>query len=123
MQPPVRLLREGNASDREGNADESRQIRQRPTESVSLDRIFRSRESLGLSNRMTFLNIFDRTQLSNPTATNPLASMTCTGGSGPVCANPATAGSSPAALGSVTTPEARRFCRPRQGVLEMRIQF
>jgi hypothetical protein len=83
MQPPVRLLREGNASDRERNADESRQIRQRPAESMSLGRIFRFREGMALSIRMNFQNIFYSTQLSNPTATNPLVAMTCTGGQWP----------------------------------------
>lgn len=66
-------------------------IRQGPAESMSLGRVFRFRESIALS-RMTFLNIFNTTQLSNSTATNPLAAMTCSGASDAVCANPATAG-------------------------------
>lgn len=111
MQPPVRLLREGNASDRERNADESRQIRQRPAESMSLGRIFR--EGMALNIRMNFQNIFYSTQLSNPTATNPLVAMTCTGGAVARSARILRRlASSPAALGSLTTSVARRFCRP-----------
>ena len=82
MQPPVRLRREGKASDRERNADESRQIRQRPAESMSLGRIFRFREGMALSIRMNFQNIFYRSY-RNPTANNPLVAMTCTGGQWP----------------------------------------
>lgn len=113
MQPPVRLLREGNASDRERNADESRQNRQRPAESMSLGRIFRFREGMALSIRMNFQNIFYSTQLSNPTATNPLVAMTCTGGAVARSARILRRlANSPAALGSLTTSVARRFCRP-----------
>lgn len=124
MQPPVRLLREGNASDRERNADESRQIRQRPAESMSLGRIFRFREGMALSIRMNFQNIFYSTQLSNPTATNPLVAMTCTGGgSGPVCANPPTAGKLTGGFGFVNYVGGSTFLPPRLGMLEMRLQF
>jgi hypothetical protein len=98
-------------------------FRQRPAESMSFDRIFRFRESLALSIRMTFLNIFNRTQLSNPKAANPLATMTCTGGSGPVCANPATAGQLTGGFRFRNYVGGSTFLPPRQGVLEMRIQF
>jgi hypothetical protein len=88
-------------------------FRQQPAESMSLDRILRFREILALSTRMIFLNIFNRTQLSNPTTTSPLAATTCTGA---VSRGLRESGDSwPAhgpALGSVTTSEARRFCRP-----------
>jgi hypothetical protein len=40
-----RAVAPGDASDRERNADESRQIGQRPAESMSLGRIFRFRDS------------------------------------------------------------------------------
>lgn len=112
MQPPARLLREGNASDRERNADESRQIRQRPAESMSLGRIFRFREGMALSIRMNFQNIFYSTQLSNPTATNPRVAMTCTGAVARSARILRRLASSPAALGPLTTSVARRFCRP-----------
>ena len=72
---------------------------------------------------MNFQNIFSRTQLSNPTATNPLAAMTCTGGSGPVCANPPTAGKLTGGFGFVNYFGGSTFLPPRLGMLEMRLQF
>ena len=83
----------------------------RPAESMSFGRIFRIRESIALTVRMNFQNIFNRTQLQNPTATNPLAPTThaangeLTGGFGFVNY-----------LGG-------DFTSPRQGTLEMRFQF
>ena len=79
---------------------------------MSLGRIFRFRESIALSIRMNFQNIFNRTQLSNPTATNPLAAMTCTGGSGPVCATPAMAGKLTGGFGSVNYFSGSTFLPP-----------
>ena len=101
----------------------ARQIRQRPAESMSLGCIFRFRESIALSIRMNFQNIFNRTQLSNPTATNPLAAMTCTGGSGPVCANPAMAGKLTGGFGFVNCVGGSTFLPSRLGMLEIRLQF
>src|ERR1019366_6679336 len=63
-----------------------------PNESMSFGRIFNIRESMKLTVRMNFQNIFNRTNLANPTITTPVAPVTCTGGSGAACANPATAG-------------------------------
>ena len=80
-------------------------------------------ESIALSIRMNFQNIFSRTQLSNPTATNPLAAMTCTGGSGPVCANPPTAGKLTGGFGFVNYGGGSTFLPSQLGMLEMRLQF
>ena len=90
---------------------------------MRLGRIFRFRESIALSIRMNFQNIFNRTQLSNPTATNLLAAMTCTGGSGAVCANPPTAGKLTGGFGFVNYFGGSTFLPPRLGMLEMRLQF
>ena len=49
----------------------------RPAESMSFGRVFSFRESMTLTIRMNFQNIFNRTQMENPTATNPLAPTTC----------------------------------------------
>ncbi|MBZ5576222.1 MAG: carboxypeptidase-like regulatory domain-containing protein [Acidobacteriia bacterium] len=96
----------------------------RPSESLSLGRIFKFNESgMALTVRMNFQNIFNRTQLSNPTATNPLASTTCTAGAGAVCANPATAGKYTGGFGFINYVGGSTFQPPRQGTLEMRFQF
>ena len=95
----------------------------RPAESMSFGRIFRIHESIAITVRMNFQNIFNRTQMSNPTATNPLAATTCTAGSGAVCANPATAGKLTGGFGFINYVGGATFFPPRQGTLEMRIQF
>ncbi len=95
----------------------------RPSESLSLGRVFRLRESMALTIRMNFQNIFNRTQLSNPTATNPLTPTTCTGGSGAACTNPATAGRLTGGFGFINYVGGSTFLPPRQGTLEMRFQF
>jgi hypothetical protein len=95
----------------------------RPSESMSFGRIFRIHESIAITVRMNFQNIFNRTQMSNPTATNPLAATTCTAGSGAVCTNPATAGRLTGGFGFINYVGGATFFPPRQGTLEMRIQF
>jgi hypothetical protein len=95
----------------------------RPAESMSFGRIFRIRESMALTVRMNFQNIFNRTQLSNPAATNPLAPVTCTGGTGAACTNPATAGKLTGGFGFINYVGGSTFQPPRQGTLEMRFSF
>jgi hypothetical protein len=92
-----------------------------PNESMSFGRIFNIRESMKLTIRMNFQNIFNRTQLANPTATNPVTPTTCTGGSGAVCTNPATAGQLTGGFGFINSGST--FAPARQGTLEMRFQF
>jgi hypothetical protein len=93
----------------------------RPSESLSLGRVFSFRESMKLTIRMNFQNILNRTQMGNPTATNPLAPTTCTGGSGAACTNPATAGALTGGFGFINSGSL--FAPARQGTLEMRFQF
>jgi hypothetical protein len=95
----------------------------RPAESMSFGRTFQFRESMALTIRMNFQNIFNRTQLSNPTVTNPLAPTTCTGGTGAACTNPATAGRLTGGFGFINYVGGSTFQPPRQGTLEMRFQF
>jgi outer membrane receptor protein involved in Fe transport len=78
---------------------------------------------MALTIRMNFQNIFNRTQLSNPSATTPLAATTCTAGSGAVCANPATAGKLTGGFGFMNYVGGATFQPPRQGTLEMRFSF
>jgi len=94
----------------------------RPAESMSFGRVFRIRESMALTIRMNFQNIFNRTQLNNPTASNPLAPTTCTGGSGAVCSTPA-GGLLTGGFGFVNYVGGSTFFPPRQGTLEMRFSF
>ena len=93
----------------------------RPAESMSFGRVFSFRESMKLTLRLNFQNIFNRTQMGNPTATNPLAPTTCTGGSGAACANAATAGTLTGGFGFINPGSL--FAPARQGTLEMRFQF
>ena len=48
----------------------------RPSEGMSLGRVFRIKEGVMLSFRADFQNIFNRTEMSNPTATNAKATQT-----------------------------------------------
>ncbi len=48
----------------------------RPAESMSIGRLFRIREHMSLQIRAEFFNIFNRTELNNPTATNSLLAQT-----------------------------------------------
>jgi hypothetical protein len=93
----------------------------RPAESMSFGRVFSIRESMKLTLRLNFQNIFNRTQMGNPTATNPLAPTTCTGGSGAACANAATAGTLTGGFGFINPGSL--YAPARQGTLEMRFQF
>ena len=92
-----------------------------PNESFSFGRIFAIRESMKLTVRMNFQNIFNRTNLANPTVTNPVAPVTCTGGSGAICTNPATAGTLTGGFGFINPGST--FAPARQGTLEMRFSF
>ena len=48
----------------------------RPNESMSVGRIFKIRENMTFQLRAEFFNVFNRTYLNNPTATNSIASTT-----------------------------------------------
>ena len=48
-------------------------LERRPIEQMSLGRLFHIRERMSSQVRAEFFNVFNRTYLSNPTATNPLA--------------------------------------------------
>jgi hypothetical protein len=48
----------------------------RPSESMNLGRIFKISEKKSFQIRMEFFNVFNRTYLNNPTATNAIASTT-----------------------------------------------
>jgi hypothetical protein len=48
-----------------------------PTENFNIGRTFRIRESMSLSVRAEFVNIFNRTVLPNPSSTTPLTAATC----------------------------------------------
>jgi Carboxypeptidase regulatory-like domain/TonB dependent receptor len=84
----------------------------RPSESISLGRVFRLQEGMALTIRMNFQNIFNRLEMQNPTGTNILASTTrrpngqLTGG-----------------FGFVNYVGGSTFLPPRQGTLEMRLSF
>ncbi len=48
----------------------------RPVENLALGRLFRIHESISLNLRVEFQNIFNRTEVNNPTATNPQQAQT-----------------------------------------------
>ncbi len=82
----------------------------RPSESMSLGRIFRIKERANLQIRAEFTNIFNRTEVNNPTATNAFASQTTN-----------KAGQATAGFGWINT--STTFATPRQGTLVARITF
>jgi hypothetical protein len=85
----------------------------RPSESMSVGRVFRfGEEGVALTVRMNFQNIFNRLQMQNPTGTNILAPTT-TGGNGLLTGG----------FGFINYVGGSTFQPPRQGTLEMRLQF
>jgi hypothetical protein len=81
----------------------------RPVENLALGRVFRIKERASLQIRGEFTNIFNRTEMNNPTATNALATQSTSGGR-------TTAGFGYINVGTVFSPA-------RQGQLVARFQF
>jgi hypothetical protein len=94
-----------------------------PTENFNVGRTFRFRESMNLSVRAEFINIFNRTVLPAPTATNPLAPTTCylSGVSGPAGACTASTGAYASGFGYMATTGAA--LTPRTGQIVARFRF
>jgi len=86
----------------------------RPSESMSLGRVFKFGEggTKAITVRMNFQNIFNRTEMQNPTGTNYLAAQT-TGTNGLLTGG----------FGFINYVGGSTFQPPRQGTLEMRLQF
>ncbi|MCU1337225.1 MAG: hypothetical protein JWO19_2806 [Bryobacterales bacterium] len=84
----------------------------RPVENLSLGRIFRIRERATVNIRMEFTNVFNRTQVPNPTATNSQATQTKNA-----------AGLTTAGFGYINTTPASNPPVPRQGSIVARLQF
>ena len=82
----------------------------RPVENMSLGRVFRIKERASFSLRMEFTNVFNRTEMNNPTATNALATQTKT-----------TSGQTTAGFGYINN--GTTFSLPRQGSIIGRLQF
>ncbi len=82
----------------------------RPVENASIGRNFRVKERMNLQIRAEFTNIFNRTEMNNPTATNPLATQTTT-----------SSGQTTAGFGYINNGST--FSAPRQGQLIARFQF
>jgi hypothetical protein len=88
----------------------------RPSEVMSLGRVFKFQESMALTVRMNFQNIFNRTQLQNPASTTITAPTTHVNPADPN--SPLTGG-----FGFINYVGGSTFQPPRQGTLEMRFQF
>jgi hypothetical protein len=82
----------------------------RPVENMSLARVFRIRERASLQIRAEFTNIFNRTQITNPSVTNPLATPTFNN-----------LGQTTSGFGYINV--GTTFAPPRQGQLIARFQF
>jgi outer membrane receptor protein involved in Fe transport len=82
---------------------------------MSLGRVFKFREHEGmaLTVRMNFQNIFNRTEMLNPASTSSTA---------PKTTNP-TNGFLTGGFGFINYVGGSTFQPPRQGTLEMRLQF
>ena len=83
----------------------------RPVENISIGRIFRIQERASFQIRAEFTNIFNRTEVNNPTATNPLAT--------PTTNNGLTTGG----FGYINVGSTFPSSPPRQGQLVARFQF
>jgi hypothetical protein len=81
----------------------------RPVENMSLGRAFRLKERATLQIRAEFTNIFNRTEVNNPTSTSAVATQTTSNGR-------TTGGFGYINVGTT-------FSAPRQGQLIARIQF
>ena len=85
----------------------------RPSESIGVGRVFKfNEEGLSLTVRMNFQNILNRLQMQNPTGTNILAPTT-RGANGLLTGG----------FGFINYVGGSTFQPPRQGTLEMRLQF
>jgi hypothetical protein len=94
----------------------------RPVENFGIGRIFRIKERYSLAVRAEFTDIFNRTQLVNPTTTNPQTAPTCYGPTGAVGA--CSAGESYASgFGWINTAASSGANLPRQGQLVGRFTF
>jgi hypothetical protein len=82
----------------------------RPVENISLGRVFRIRERASFQIRAEFTNMFNRTEMNNPTATNPLATPSRN-----------SAGQTISGYGYINVGTV--FSNPRQGQLVARFQF
>jgi len=82
----------------------------RPVENISLGRAFRIKERASLQIRAEFTNMFNRTEMNNPTATNPLATPSRDSNGRTI------SGYGYINVGTV-------FSNPRQGQLVARFQF
>jgi hypothetical protein len=82
----------------------------RPQENMSLARNFRIKERASIQIRTEFTNIFNRTEMNNPTVTNPAATQTRN-----------SAGQTTAGWGYINT--GTTFSAPRSGQLIARFQF
>jgi len=82
----------------------------RPVENLSLARVFRIKERASLQIRAEFTNVFNRTEMSDPIATNPLAT-----------ASQNNLGQYTAGFGYINV--GKTYSAPRQGQLVARLQF
>ena len=82
----------------------------RPSENMALGRMFRIREGMTFQIRAEFSNIFNRTEMNNPTVTNPLATQTTTA-----------TGQTTAGYGYINN--GTTFSAPRAGQIVARFQF
>jgi hypothetical protein len=98
----------------------------RPQEAMSLARIFQFKEGMSLSIRIEFSNIFNRTQMNDPTGTNAAASTSCVllsgaAATGTACNDPAARQRVTAGFGFINP--ASVAASPRNGTLVMRFTF
>lgn len=83
----------------------------RPVENLAFGRLFRIHENVSFNVRVEFQNVFNRTEVNNPTATNPQQAQTVNA-----------AGQTTAGFGYINTL-GTTFATPRQGMIVGRLQF
>ncbi len=94
----------------------------RPVENFGIGRVFRIKEHYSLAVRAEFTNIFNRTQLVNPSITSPQTAPTCYGPTGAIggCSAGETIASG---FGWINTASQTGANLPRQGQLVGRFTF
>jgi hypothetical protein len=94
----------------------------RPSESMSIGRTIRFSEKMSLNIRAEFFNVFNRTEINNPSASNPQGVRSCTNGAIAAGTNVCKAGGlTPSGFGSISYTSLQS--QPRNGQIVARFNF
>ena len=95
----------------------------RPSESLSLGRVFSVKERMKFTVRMNFTNVLNRLEMPNPTGTPSSAATTGNVQGIPACTGPSNNKCPTGGFGFINAANGSTFLPARQGTLEMRLSF